>query len=109
MKNSVVSSVLAVLICGVIFTSTVAHAQTSTKKSAELSNTLSRLANNPKYQGRVIGTHLRRSDSGYLYEIRILRPNDSVIVVLVNPQTGRVIRDSERKNGRSNTLPKKKN
>ncbi len=85
-----------------IFASTVAHAKTSKKSTAELSKTLSRLANDPRYQGRVIGTHLRRSEKGYLYEVRILRPDDSIIIVLVSPQSGRVIRDSERKKQKPN-------
>ncbi len=97
MKKSVVSIVLLFLVYGVISTSSVAHAQTNGKTSAELSNTLSRLASNPKYQGRVLGTHLRRSGKDYLYEIRILRPDDTVVIVFVNPQTGRVIRDSKHK------------
>lgn len=102
MKKSVASIALMVLVYGVIFASTVAHAQTSKKNTAELSKTLSRLANNPRYTGRVIGTHLRQSGKGYLYEIRILRPDDSIIVVLVSPQSGRVIRDSERKKQKPN-------
>ncbi|MCB2101810.1 MAG: PepSY domain-containing protein, partial [Rhodobacterales bacterium] len=63
-----------------------------------LSSALQRLQQNPRYQGRVLGTHIRKSDQsseGYVYEVRILRPDDRVVLVYVDPN-GRVIGDSGR-------------
>lgn len=63
----------------------------------DISDSLSRLKNNPRYDGRVLGTHLRRDGSGYLYEVRILRRRDDrVILVYIDPETGGVVGDSER-------------
>ena len=64
--------------------------------SREISSTLSRLTNNPRYDGRVLGTHLRHHPHGYLYEVRILRRHDDrVILVYIDPETGQVVGDSE--------------
>ena len=64
--------------------------------SREISNTLSRLKDNPRYDGRVLGTHLRHHAHGYLYEVRILRRRDDrVILVYIDPETGQVVGDSE--------------
>ncbi len=62
----------------------------------ELSAALSRLKNNPRYQGRILGTHIRRDNAGFQYEVRILRRDDRVILVYIDPETGGVIGDSER-------------
>ena len=61
----------------------------------DLSSTLSRLKNNPRYKGRVLGTHIKRTNGGFLYEVRILRPDDRVILVYIDPETGGVVGDSE--------------
>ncbi len=95
------------LVLGVLISPTTPYAQMNKKSAAEFSSVLSKLKNNPKYQGRVLGTHLRRSNNGYVYEVRIMRPDDSIIVVLVNPETGRVIRDSRQQKGKSNGARKK--
>jgi hypothetical protein len=63
-------------------------------QSRELAQALSRLKNNPAYRGRILGTYVRRSGSSYLYEVRILRPDDRVIVVYIDPRTGGVVGDS---------------
>ncbi len=55
------------------------------------------LGKNPKYRGRVLGTHVFRTGQGrdsFLYEVRILTPDDRVILVYVDPATGRVGRDT---------------
>jgi len=61
----------------------------------DLSGSLSRLKNNPRYQGRVLGTHIKRDNGGYLYEVRILRRDDRIILVYIDPETGGVVGDSE--------------
>jgi hypothetical protein len=55
---------------------------------------LSRLRNIPRYQGRVLGTHIKRDGGRYLYEVRILRRDDRVILVYIDPETGGVVGDS---------------
>ena len=63
--------------------------------SRDIAETLSRLKNNPRYRGRVLGTHIRREGGKYLYEVRILRRDDRVILVYIDPETGGVVGDSE--------------
>ena len=62
-----------------------------------LSGSLQRLQNNPRYQGRIIGTQIRRTERGPVYEVQILRPDDRVIVVYIDPATGGVVGDSQRR------------
>ncbi len=55
------------------------------------------LGKNPKYRGRVLGTHVFRTGparDSFLYEVRILTPDDRVILVYVDPATGQVVRDT---------------
>ncbi len=66
------------------------------EQSRELSGALSRLKNNPRYRGRILGTHIKRNNGGFLYEVRILRRDDRIILVYIDPQTGGVVGDSER-------------
>ncbi|MGB0682350.1 MAG: PepSY domain-containing protein [Magnetovibrionaceae bacterium] len=68
--------------------------QAKSRRSADISGALSRLANNPKYRGRVLGTHIRNTRRGFVYEVRILRPDDRVILVYIDPETGGVVGDS---------------
>ncbi len=63
----------------------------------DISSALSRIKNNPRYKGRIIGTHVRPAGDQYLYEVRILRPDDRVILVYIDPNTGGVVGDSERR------------
>jgi len=68
--------------------------------SPEIAGALSRLKNNPRYQGRILGTHVKRNSGRLLYEVRILRPDDRVILVYIDPRTGGVVGDSERRQRR---------
>lgn len=97
------------LFLGIFGSPDVIFARTQKANSAALSDALSRLKNNPRYEGRVLGTHLRRSGKNYVYEVRILRPDDSVIVVFISSKTGGVIGDSERDQGTSSNARNKKN
>lgn len=63
----------------------------------EIAGALSRLKNNPRYQGRILGTHVKRDSGRLLYEVRILRPDDRVILVYIDPETGGVVGDSDRR------------
>ena len=78
-----------------------AHAQSD---SRVLTDAISRLKNNPRYDGRVLGTHVRRGSQGYVYEVRILRRDDEVIIVYIDPETGGVVGDSERSRRSPNLL-----
>lgn len=71
-------------------------------RDSNLSSSLERLQNNPRYRGRVIGTQIRRTERGALYEVQILRADDRVIVVYIDPITGGVVGDSERRSGDDN-------
>ncbi len=108
MKKLVVPVLLLVLALGGVCSPGLARAQVAQANSAELSGALKRLRNNPRYYGKVLGTHLRGSGKNYVYEVRILRPDDSVIVVFISPKTGGVIGDSERGSGKSGRKNKKK-
>lgn len=67
------------------------------EKSRELAGALSRLQDNPRYRGRILGTHIKRDNGGYLYEVRILRGDDRVILVYIDPETGRIVDNSKRR------------
>ncbi|MEH6405188.1 MAG: PepSY domain-containing protein [Sneathiella sp.] len=84
-----------------------ALAQGLKKDAADISVSLARLQNNPRYQGRILGTHLRRSGKGYVYEVRILRNNDSVIIVFIDPRTGDVISDTGSRGSKPRSKKKK--
>ena len=71
----------------------------------EIAGALARLKNNPRYQGRILGTHAKPNGGRYLYEVRILRPDDRVILVYIDPQTGGVVGDSDRRQQRRATNP----
>ena len=70
-----------------------AYAQSAPR---EILNSLSRLQNNPNYAGRVLSTQLRNSSRGPLYEVRILRSDDRVVIVYIDPRTGGVVGDTLR-------------
>jgi hypothetical protein len=70
--------------------------------SRDIARTLDRLDNNPRYRGRILGTHLRDVRGRTLYEVRILRRDDSIVLVYIDPKTGGVVGDSERDAGRAN-------
>ncbi len=76
-------------------------------RGGDLSNSLERLQNNPRYRGRVIGTQIRRTERGALYEVQILRADDCVIVVYMDPITGGVVGDSEQR-GRCGGTPRRR-
>ena len=71
--------------------------------SGDLGAALSRLKNNPRYQGRILGTHTVPKGDSFLYEVRILRRDDRVILVYIDPATGGVVGDSERQGARRAT------
>ena len=87
------SAALVILFLAVAAVPEPAAAQGAPRDIAE---TLSRLKNNPRYHGRVLGTHIRRNGGKYLYEVRILRRDDRVILVYIDPETGGVVGDSEK-------------
>lgn len=59
-----------------------------------LQESLRRLNANPRYRGKVLGTRVIRSSRGRLIEVRILRPNDRIILVFIDPRTGGVVGES---------------
>ncbi len=71
-----------------------------------LSDMLRQLQRDASYAGRIVGTHTVRARNGgsaYLYEVRILSPNDRVIIVHLDPDTGAVVRNPDawfRRSGR---------
>ena len=71
-------------------------------RSGDLAGSLSRLKNNPRYGGRILGTHIVNRGGKRLYEVRILRPDDRVILVYIDPRTGGVVGDSTSRRNQSN-------
>ncbi len=67
-----------------------------------LSDALDRLQDSKRYQGQIIGTQIRRTRDGAVLEVQILRDNDRVIVVYIDPATGNVVGDSSRRNSGPN-------
>lgn len=67
-------------------------------RSPPLSELLRRLQNDPDYAGRVVGTHTVRAGNGgsaFLYEVRILSPDDRIVIVYLDPRTGSVVRNPD--------------
>ena len=67
-------------------------------RAMALSDMLRQLQRDSSYQGRIVGTHTVRAPNGgstYLYEVRILSPNDRVIIVYLDPRTGSVVRNPD--------------
>lgn len=99
MMRKLLASLIIILAAGLVFTpESPAVAQS---RGSDLSSSLQRLQNNPRYQGRIIGTQIRRTERGALYEVQILRPDDRVIVVYIDPATGGVVGDSQQRGGSS--------
>lgn len=94
MRRFLIIVALAAILGAGSSTNTVAYAQ---GQPADIAGALSRLQNNPRYRGRILGTHIMRDGSRYLYEVRILRPDDRVVLVYIDPETGGVVGDSERR------------
>ena len=90
---------IIILAAGLVFTPV--NQAVAQSRDSDLSGSLQRLQNNPRYQGRIIGTQIRRTERGALYEVQILRADDRVIVVYIDPTTGGVVGDSERRGGGS--------
>ncbi len=91
---------IIILAAGLVFTPV--DQAVAQSRDSDLSGSLQRLQNNPRYQGRIIGTQIRRTERGALYEVQILRADDRVIVVYIDPTTGGVVGDSERRGGGGN-------
>ncbi len=73
-------------------------------RSMPLSQMLRQLQRDSAYAGRIVGTHTVRAPNGgsaYLYEVRILSPNDRVVIVYLDPRTGAVVRNPDAWLGRS--------
>ena len=67
-------------------------------RSMPLSQMLGELQRDARYAGRIIGAHTVRAPDGgsaYLYEVRILSPDDRVIIVYLDPRTGAVVRNPD--------------
>ncbi len=96
MMRKLLASLTIFLALGLVSTP-VDQAAAQGRSGGDLSSSLQRLQNNPRYQGRVIGTQIRRTARGPLYEVQILRADDRVIVVYIDPATGGVVGDSQRR------------
>lgn len=96
MMRKLLASLIIFLAVGLSF-APAEQAAAQGRSGGDLSGSLQRLQNNPRYQGRIIGTQVRRTDRGPLYEVQILRSDDRVIVVYIDPATGGVVGDSQRR------------
>ncbi len=73
-------------------------------RTMPLSDMLRQLQRNPDYAGRIVGAHTVRAPDGgaaFLYEVRILAPDDRVLIVHLDPHTGAVVRNPNAWLGRS--------
>ena len=65
-------------------------------RGSAIFKSLGKLQKNPRYRGKVLGTVIRpsaRNSNKFVYEVRILRPDDRVVLVYIDPRSGRVIGD----------------
>ncbi len=100
-------TILALALALGAFTPTIPDAAAQSR-NGDISGALERLKNNPRYRGDIIGTQIRQTPRGALFEVQVLRRDDSVIVVYIDPRTGGVVGDSER-GGRGAARPRRNN
>ena len=79
-----------------VFMSLSVHAPIVHAASADLQASIARLKNNPDYRGKVLSTHIKQRGGRSVLEVRILKKNDRIVIVYIDPQTGGVIGDSIR-------------
>jgi hypothetical protein len=60
----------------------------------QLQRAVSALQSLPKYSGKIIATHIRKRGREKVFEVRILRPNDTIVLVYIDPRSGEVLGDS---------------
>jgi hypothetical protein len=66
------------------------------EKRFNLEKSLKRLKANPRYRGKILGVRAVRTSRGKLMEVRILKSNDKIILVYIDPDTGGVVSDSRK-------------
>ncbi|MEZ5668744.1 MAG: PepSY domain-containing protein [Alphaproteobacteria bacterium] len=60
----------------------------------DLFTILSNLQRNPAYQGEVLTTqpyYPRPGSPQFLYEVRILTPDDRIVIVYIDPMSGQIV------------------
>lgn len=63
-------------------------------QAPDLFSILAQLQRNPDYAGQVLTTQQYYPDPGspsFLYEVRILRPDDRIVIVYIDPMSGRIV------------------
>ena len=62
----------------------------------DLFSILANLQRNPAYAGEVLTTqqYYPPGSQRFLYEVRILRPDDTIVIVYIDPMTGQIVRTS---------------
>ena len=63
-------------------------------QAPDLFSILAQLQRNPQYAGQVLTTKQYYPDPGspqFLYEVRILRPDDRIVIVYIDPMSGRIV------------------
>ena len=93
MKRILAMAALVALVTGMA-----GAAAAQSDRSPPLSDLLRRLQRDSDYAGRIIGTHTVRPGSGgsaFLYEVRILSPDDRIVIVYLDPRTGSVVRNPQ--------------
>ncbi len=86
-----------IIILAVCLVAVPAQNAAAQSRDGDLWDSLQRLQNNPRYRGRIIGTQIRHTERGGLYEVQILRADDCVIVVYMDLITGGVVGESEQR------------
>lgn len=76
--------------------------------AADLQSSISRLKNNPNYRGKILSTHIRELNNRSIFEVRILKKNDRIVIVYIDPETGGVIGDSLEDSGKRKKNKKKR-
>jgi hypothetical protein len=64
------------------------------QNAPDLFSILANLQRNPAFAGEVLTTQQYYPNPGsprFLYEVRILRPDDSIVIVYIDPMTGQIV------------------
>ncbi len=80
----------------VVFLILIAPSEQVQAAPADLQASIAALKNNPQYRGKILSTNIRNKRGKAIFEVRILRKNDRIVIVYIDPKTGQIIGDTLR-------------
>ena len=88
------TALIAGPLVGLVLAAIVAVGGAFAQNAPDLFSILANLQRNPAFAGEVLTTQQYYPNPGsprFLYEVRILRPDDSIVIVYIDPMTGQIV------------------